>query len=197
MLSVVIATENAERILVPTLAALVPGATAGLVREVIVADAGSSDATTMIADAAGCRIDVMAAPLGHRLRQAAANARAAWLLFLQPGAVPDWTWIEETRRFIEQAELSGRADTRAAAFRRTGEADTLGSAIVETLGLIAAALGAQPRPQQGLLISKTLYERSGGHRGEDADPESRFLRRLGRRRIVMLRSRTMMAGGGF
>jgi hypothetical protein len=197
MLSVVIATDNAERILVPTLAALVPGATAGIVREVIVADAGSIDATTMIADAAGCRIEVTAAPLGHRLRQAAANARAAWLLFLRPGAVPDWTWIEETRRFIEQAEMGGRADKRAAVFRRTGEADTLGSAIVETLGLIAAALGARPCPQQGLLISKTLYERSGGHLGEDADPETKFLRRLGRRRIVMLRSRTMMAGGGF
>jgi glycosyltransferase involved in cell wall biosynthesis len=196
MLSVVIATENAERILVPTLAALVPGATAGIVREVIVADAGSSDATAMIADAAGCRIDVMAAPLGRRLRQAAASARAAWLLFLPPGAVPDWTWTEETRRFIEHAELGGRANARAAAFRRTGEADTLRSAIVEGLGLIAAALGAQPRPQQGLLISKTLYERLGGHLGEDADPERRFLRRLGRRRIVMLRSRIMMAGGG-
>src|SRR5260370_40671674 len=68
MLSVVIATENAERILLPTLAALVPGATAGIVREVIVADAGSSDATTMIADAAGCRIDGTPAPLRHRLR---------------------------------------------------------------------------------------------------------------------------------
>jgi glycosyltransferase involved in cell wall biosynthesis len=194
MLSVVIATENAERILVPTLAALVPGATAGLVREVILADAGSSDATAMIADAAGCRIDVLAAPLGRRLRQAAAGARSAWLLFLQPGAVPDWTWTEETRRFIEHAEMGGRADTRAAAFRRMSEADTLGSAIVEGLGLIAAALGAPPRPQQGLLISKTLYERSGGHRGEDADPERKFLRRLGRRHIAMLRSRSMMAG---
>jgi glycosyltransferase involved in cell wall biosynthesis len=195
MLSVVIATENAERTLVPTLAALVPGATAGIVREVIVADAGSSDATTMIADAAGCRIDVTRAPLGRRLRQAAANARAAWLLFLRPGAVPDWTWIEETRRFIEQAELCGRRDARAAAFRRTADADTFGSAIKEGLGLIAVAWGAQPRPQQGLLISKTLYEKLGGHAGEDADPERKLLRRLGRRRIVMLRSRAMMAGG--
>jgi hypothetical protein len=47
-----------------------------------------------------------------------------------------------------------------------------------------------------LLISKKLYERFGGHLGEDADPEGKFLRRLGRRRIVMLRSRTMMAGTG-
>jgi glycosyltransferase involved in cell wall biosynthesis len=195
MLSVVIATENAERILVPTLAALVPGATAGIVREVIVADAGSSDATALIAEAAGCRIDVTPAPLGHRLRQAAASARAPWLLFLRPGAVPDWTWTEETRRFIEHAEMGGRADARAAAFRRNGEAETVGSLIAEGLGLIAAALGAQPRPQQGLLIAKTLYERLGGHLGEDAEPEKRLLSRLGRRRIVMLRSRAMMAAG--
>jgi hypothetical protein len=195
MLSVVIATDNAERVLVPTLAALVPGATAGIVREVIVADAGSSDATTMIADAAGCRIEVTPAPLGARLRQAAAGARAEWLMFLRPGMVPDWTWIEETRRFIECAELSGRADARAAAFRPTGEAETLGAAIMEAVGLIAAALGVHPRPQQGLLIAKTLYERLGGHLGEDSEPEKRLLSRLGRRRIVMLRSRAMMAAG--
>jgi glycosyltransferase involved in cell wall biosynthesis len=195
MLSVVIATENAERNLVPTLAALVPGATAGVVREVIVADAGSRDGTAMIADAAGCRFEITPAPRGVRLRQAAQSARAQWLLFLPPGAVPDLTWIEETRRFIEQAERSGRAE-RAAAFRRTGEADTLGSAIAEGLGLIAAALGARPRPQQGLLIAKTLYERLGGHRGEDAEPEKKFLGRLGRRRMVLLRSRTMMTEVG-
>ncbi|HEY6254773.1 MAG TPA: glycosyltransferase [Xanthobacteraceae bacterium] len=195
MLSVVIATENAERTLVPTLAALVPGAMTGIVREVIVADAGSSDATALIADAAGCRIDVTPAPLGERLRAAAGSARAAWLLFLQPGAVPDSTWTEEARRFIEEAELGGRVDARAAAFQRTGEADTLGAAIAEGLGLVAAALGARPRPQQGLLISKALYERSGGHLGDDTDPEGNFLRRLGRRRIVMLRSRATMAGG--
>ncbi len=193
MLSVVIATENAERLLVPTLTALVPGATAGLVSEVIVADAGSSDATRMIADAAGCRFEATPAPLGHRLRQAAAGARAGWLLFLRPGVVLDSTWTEETKCFIENVELGGKA--RAAAFRPPGGADTLAATIAEALVHIVAALGAQPRPQQGLLISKKLYERLGGHRGEDADPEKSFLRRLGRRRIIMLRSRTIMAGG--
>jgi glycosyltransferase involved in cell wall biosynthesis len=195
MLSVVIATNNAERVLVPTLAALVPGAAAGVVREVIVADAGSSDATGMIADAAGCRFDVASAPLGDRLRAAAANARAPWLLFLRPGVVLDAAWIEETKRFVEHAELGGQVDARAAAFRPAGDGDTLMPTLAEGLRLIAAALGARPRPQQGLLISKTLYEKLGGHRGDGADPESRFLRRLGRRRIVMLRSRTIMVAG--
>ena len=43
MLSVIIATLNSERPLVATLAALVPGATAGLVSEVLIADGGSGD----------------------------------------------------------------------------------------------------------------------------------------------------------
>ena len=192
MLSVVIATNNADRVLVPTLAALVPGAAAGVVSEVIVADGGSGDATAMIADAAGCRFEATSAPLGDRLRAAATGARAPWLLFLRPGVVLDTTWIDETRRFVQHAELGGRVDARAAAFRLSGDGDTLGSIMAEGWRLMAAALGARPRPQQGLLISKILYQKLGGHRGDGADPETRFLRRLGRRRIVMLRSRSMV-----
>ena len=55
MISVIIATNESEQLLVPTLAALVPGAMAGIVREVIVADAGSRDGTAAVADVAGCR----------------------------------------------------------------------------------------------------------------------------------------------
>lgn len=195
MLSVVIATENAERILGQTLAALVSGAMAGLVSEVILADGGSSDGTAVIGESVGCRIEVTAAPLGHRLKQAAAGARTPWLLFLRPGLVLDSTWADEAGRFIQASELGERADTRAAAFRPPGEADSFAAMLAEGVALIVAALGGRPRPQQGLLISKSLYERLGGHRGEDADPETSFLRRLGRRRVVLLRSRAMLAGG--
>jgi glycosyltransferase involved in cell wall biosynthesis len=194
MLSVIIASENAERILGQTLAALVPGALAGIVNEVILADAGSSDGTAMIAESVGCRIEIAAAPLGLRLKRAAAVARTAWLLFLRPGLVLDSTWVEEASRFIQASELGGRADARAAAFRPPGEADGFAAMLAEGLALILAALGGRARPQQGLLISKSLYERLGGHHGEAADPETDFLRRLGRRRIALLRSRTMLVG---
>jgi len=195
MLSVVIATENAERILGQTLAALVPGAMAGLVSEVILADAGSRDGTVMIAESIGCRIEVAAAPLGDRLKRAAAGARAAWLLFLRPGLVLDSTWVDEANRFIAGSELGARTHARAAAFRPPGEADSFAAMLAEGLTLIITALGGRARPQQGLLISKSFYERLGGHRGEDADPETSLLRRLGRRRIVLLRSRAMLVGG--
>src|SRR5690242_14651291 len=87
MFSIILATHDSERALVPTLAALVPGATAGIVREVIVADGGSRDATEQVADIAGCRFLASSEPVGARLKAAAATARAPWLMFLAPGAV--------------------------------------------------------------------------------------------------------------
>ena len=54
MLSVIIATLDSERALVPTLSALVPGATAGLVSDVLVVDGGSRDDTAAVADVGGC-----------------------------------------------------------------------------------------------------------------------------------------------
>lgn len=191
MLSVVIATEESEQALLPTLAALVSGAVAGVVREVIVADGGSGDSTMQIAEGAGCRVLTSPEPLGARLRAAAAAARAPWLLFLVPGTVPDATWIDETRRFIETAELSGRARTYAAAFRR-GSA-TFRPTLIEALVLLHAALGATPDPKQGLLIAKGLYDRLGGHRPSAREPERDLVRRLGRRRIVLLRTGAVSA----
>jgi hypothetical protein len=185
MLSVVIATDESEQALVPTLAALVPGAAAGAIREVIVADKGSRDQTAQVADVAGCRMLVTPAPVAARLRGAAAVARGSWLMFLRPGVALDVTWIAETLRFIEQAELSGRPDARAAVF---SPARTAAPPALAALALAAALFRLRPRPEQGLVLAKRLYDRLGGHRDGPADCEADLLRRLGRRRIVMLRS---------
>ena len=50
MLSVIIPTHDSGRALVRTLAALVPGAAAGLVSEVLITDAGSGDQTVAAAE---------------------------------------------------------------------------------------------------------------------------------------------------
>ena len=117
MLSVVIAAQDSERALLPTLAALVPGAVDGVVREVIVADGGSRDGSATIAEGAGCRVLISGGARGARLKAAADIARAPWLMFLRPGTVPDATWIDDVRRFVEEAELRGRAASSAAVFR--------------------------------------------------------------------------------
>ncbi len=186
MLTVIIPTHNSERALVPTLAMLVPGALSGTVREVIVADDGSTDATSEVVDIAGCDIAVSNAPLATRLKSAAAAARGTWLLFLRPGVVLDAAWLEEVTRVVESAVLRGTVDTHAAVFRRAPP-DPAEPIARQLLGVIAAALRG-PHPDQGLLISRRAYERIGGHRAEAADPERDLLRRLGRRRIVTLRT---------
>ncbi len=191
LLSVVIATHESESALLATLAALVPGAAAGIVREVLVADAGSGDATAAVADAAGCRVLISPGTRGARLKAAAAAARAAWLLFLQPGVVPDATWIGEARRFMEEAELQDRTGSRAAVFRPA--LGTSRSMFVEALALMRNALGARPQASQGLLIGKRLYDQVGGHREAADEPERDLARRLGRRRLVMLRSGALLA----
>lgn len=183
MLSAIIATHESEHTVVPTLAALVPGVTAGLLGEVIVADAGSRDATAEVAEVAGCRFMVSSEPLGVRLKAAASATRAPWLMFLRAGCVPEPGWVSAAERFIE---ASNRADQmRAAVFRPPGVADPLRPGLAELFELMRVALGGGAKPEQGLLIARCHYERLGGH-PEGADADAAMLRRIGRRRIAML-----------
>jgi glycosyltransferase involved in cell wall biosynthesis len=188
MLSVIVATHESERALVPTLAALVPGATAGLVREVIVADADSQDSTGEVADIAGCRLLASGEPLAQRLSQAADAARGPWLLFLTAGAVPQSGWIEETSRFIEDATLAGRAEDVAAVFRVVPPTIVATSPLRRAMTAIGEALGWPVRASHGLLIAKPLYLRLCREGEAAAEPETELVRRIGRRRIVTLQS---------
>jgi glycosyltransferase involved in cell wall biosynthesis len=180
MLSVIIPTRNSERALVPTLAALVPGATAGLIAEVLIADGGSKDDTAAVADVAGCNFFIADGVLAHRLKAAAARARMPWLMFLHPGTVLDTPWTGEVARFL-QLEMQR---PQAAVFRRC----TSRTGPRELLLKVGATLGAPPRPEQGLLIARQLYDAIGGHSERAGDPEHDLVRRIGRRRIARLTS---------
>jgi glycosyltransferase involved in cell wall biosynthesis len=184
MLSVIIATHESERALVPTLAALVPGATDGLLGEVIVADAGSRDATAEVADIAGCRFMTSSASLGARLRAASATTRTPWLMFLRAGCVPEPGWVASADRFIQKSDILDGAG-RAAVFRLPGIADLLRPGLAELVDLLRVTLGGGARPEQGLLIARRHYDNIGGH-PDGADAEIAMLRRIGRRRLAML-----------
>jgi glycosyltransferase involved in cell wall biosynthesis len=183
MLSAVISTHESERALVPTLSALVPAVATGLLREVVVADAGSTDATAEVAEIAGCRLIRSDEPLGVRLKTAAAATKAPWLLFLRAGTVPGSGWIPAVERFIQAAEMIDKP--RAAVFRPPGVADMMRPGLAEMLAVLRIALGGGARPEQGLLIARRFYTALGSHEGGD-NAESALLRKLGRRRITML-----------
>lgn len=191
MISVLIPTKNAERQLIPTLSALVAGSAAGIVREVLLVDGGSTDGTEKIADAAGCAFVKGDTREGARLKAASAKARGTWLLFLDPGVVLDEGWQREVMTFMDTAERTGEASSRAAVFRLAVDGFGFGARARETLASLNQTLLGTPRPEQGLLIAKQLYNQIGGH--EDVnDTRGRFLWRLGRRRTFTLRTRAVV-----
>lgn len=182
MLSVVIPTLNHERALVRTLTTLVAAAMAGHVRDVIVADGGSTDDTVAVADIAGCRLVAAPEPLAARLRAAAREARTDWLVFLRPGVMLDPNWAHEA---IRLADTIG-ARNKAAVFRKPPPDHGDRPAGVELFLQLRAALARRPHPDQGLVIARHFYDELGGHH-DGVDPEANLLRRVGRR-AVRLRS---------
>ena len=115
MISVVIPTEGVEQPVVATLAALVPGAAAGIIRDVVLVDRSQTDTIERVADVAGCNFLKFEGSRAAALAAGAEQSRSPWLLFLLPGAVLDSGWIDETSQFIQSVSLSGRQ--RAGIFR--------------------------------------------------------------------------------
>jgi hypothetical protein len=189
MLSVIIPTEGAEQPAVATLAALVPGAAAGVVREVLLVDRAGTGVIERVADVAGCRFLAFDGSLAAALAAGARQARSPWLMFLHAGAVLDTGWIDETTQFIQRVSDSG--SPRAGIFRyaRSPYAET---GLGEGLKFIARMI-AGPWADQGLLIARDHYERLGGHAPNARRSEARLLRQLGRSSRTLLRSRIIVA----
>jgi glycosyltransferase involved in cell wall biosynthesis len=188
MISVVVPTSNSERLLPRCFDSLIPAAVRGVVREVIVTDAGSSDGTLAIADAAGAHVVRSRNNRGSQLAAGAAAAKSDWLLFLHPETALEPGWEVEAESFIGQAMMER---PRAAVFRFALE-DFGGEARrAEAKAALRTALFALPYGDQGLLIPRRLYQKLGGYRAladmEDAD----LVRRIGRRRLVSLRARAI------
>ena len=163
MITVVIATHDSARLLGPLLSSLVPAAIDGLVREVVVADAGSTDGTLDIAEDCGARIVQVGGDVGTRLLAGCAAPRGDWLLVLEPDAVLPEGWRTAVERHLaggpDKAAWLPRAD--AGWFQRlTGGG-----------------------PPQGLLVSTRCYGGSSGFKAGNA-PLSRQIGTLKASRLA-------------
>jgi rSAM/selenodomain-associated transferase 2 len=190
MISVIIPTLNAEAVLGPTLSALVPAVVDGLVRQVIVADGGSSDGTLKLSDAAGVEIIQSEPGRGSQLIAGAEKARFPWLLFLHADTVLEPGWEREAAAFVERVDL-GRRPAAAAAFRFALDDVGVRPRLVEAGAGLRCTLLRLAYGDQGLLIPKRLYHEIGGYRPMPLFEDVDIVRRLGRRRTVVLRSRAI------
>ena len=189
MITAIFAAKDAEMSLAHALHALVPAAMDGVVREVVVIDGGSHDGTTMVADAAGCEIVEGGLSLEEDFRRVVLDARAEWLLFLSPAAVLESEWHKEALDFIDRALEAGKARSCAAVFRLGRSGDSFSDRVAEWFATVRTRLLAAPHGEQGLLISRALYRELGGHRQLPAMAEVDLARRIGRRRLTLLRKR--------
>jgi glycosyltransferase involved in cell wall biosynthesis len=82
MITVVLPTHDSAARLVHVLPLLVPAAVDGLVKAVVFADAGSTDATLAIADDSGARVVQASGDAGARLAAGCAAVTSAWILAL-------------------------------------------------------------------------------------------------------------------
>lgn len=189
MLSVIIPTEGIEQPAVATLAALVPAAAAGIVREVLLVDRANTGVIERVADVAGCRFLPVEGSRAAALAAGARQARSPWLMFLQAGAVLEPGWIEETMQFIQRVSDSGRARAGIFRYARSPYADTR----LRDAFKFAGRMIGKPSADQGLVIARDHYERLGGHAPEARRSEARLLRQLGRSSRTLLRSRIIVA----
>jgi rSAM/selenodomain-associated transferase 2 len=196
MISVIIPTLNAEASLTDTLAALVPAAVDGLIREVIVVDGGSEDHTAAIADGAGATFTSSSGGRGLQLAAGAALARFPWLLFLHADTILDPSWERDVSVFMERVDRGVRPPA-AAAFRFALDDAGLRPRLLERLVALRCAVLRFPYGDQGLLISKRLYEEIGGFRPLTLMEDVDMVRRLGRRRLVMLGARAVTSAERF
>lgn len=187
MISVVIPTLNAEAALPETLTALIPAAVDGFVREVIVSDGGSRDGTERIADAAGVEFLKGVKGRGIQLAHGARKARFPWLLFLHADTALQDGWMRDASQFMRAVD-EGTRPAAAAAFRFKLDDTGAKPRLLERLVAARCAAFRLPYGDQGLLISRALYDEVGGFRPlaimEDVD----LVRRLGRQRIALLDS---------
>ncbi len=153
-----------------------------LLTEIIVADGGSADATANVAVAAGARIVSSPRGRGIQLRTGAAAAQGDWLLFLHADTRLAPGWPAAVADFIVDP-----ANTRRAGYFRF-RLDDINSAARRLEALVAwrCRILALPYGDQGLLISRLLYDAIGGFRDLPLMEDVDIVRRLGRRRLKPL-----------
>ena len=187
MISVVIPALNAASRISLCLRAVANDDARAVIGEVLVVDGGSNDATKEIAETHGARV---LSSTGGRGGQVAKGGRAAtgeWLLFIHADTVLDENWVRDAREVLAQKEPV------IGVFSLAFDSKGLSQKIVAAGAMARTHILRTPYGDQGVLIRRSVYEALGGYAEiplfEDVDFIGRFVRRYGRRALVVMNAR--------
>jgi rSAM/selenodomain-associated transferase 2 len=153
--SVIIPTLNAQATLPRCLEALMEGLEAGLIRDLIVSDGGSTDGTGALAQAWGAQVLDAAPSRGGQLRRGCEAAQGDWLLVIHADTVLQAGWSDAVRTHVMTSSEAGW-------FRLRFDVDTLPAKVVAGWANLRSRFGL-PYGDQGLLISRSVYDAVGGY----------------------------------
>jgi rSAM/selenodomain-associated transferase 2 len=155
-ISLVVPTRDAAADLPRLLASATEGLGAGLLRELVVSDGGSTDATEDIAQAAGATWIAGPPGRGGQLRRGCAAARGDWLLVLHADTALPPGWTEPVGAALGAPDI-------AHAFRLAFRAEGLAPRWVAGWANLRSRVAGLPYGDQGLLIARELYDAAGGY----------------------------------
>lgn len=149
---------------------------------VVVADGGSADDTVALARAGGATVVSVPRGRGMQLAAGAKVTGGAWLLFLHADSRIEAGWRDAVLGFAAMPDRAGyfdfALDDAAPAARR-----------VERIVAWRSRVLGLPYGDQGLLISRALYEATGGYAAIPLMEDVDLVRRLGRRRLAPIGAR--------
>ncbi len=187
-LSIVIPTLNAQAHLPRCLDALSSGLMAGLIKEVVIVDGGSTDETITLAGLAGCRIiSSPKAGRGRQLRVGASNAKAEWLLFLHADSTLEPDWVKDVAAHMYFPQF-------AASFTLAYDSPTPEARWLEKRAALRVKTLGLPYGDQGLIIHRDLYEEVGGFEDVPLMEDVSIIRRIGRHRLKHFQTRAITSG---
>ncbi|MCA0045129.1 TIGR04283 family arsenosugar biosynthesis glycosyltransferase [Celeribacter sp. ASW11-22] len=157
-ISVIIPTLNATPKLRATMLSLMEGLDAGLVRELILSDGGSTDGIEKMADFVGAELITGPAGRGGQLKRGVEASEGDWVLCLHADTWMPEGWAEETVRHLAKAHDA--ALVYSLSFR---DAEGMGPKLVAKWANLRTKLFNLPYGDQALLISRELYDEIGGY----------------------------------
>ncbi|MEO0882499.1 MAG: TIGR04283 family arsenosugar biosynthesis glycosyltransferase [Pseudomonadota bacterium] len=187
-ISVIIPVRNSAKDLPSCLAHLVSGLEAGLIREVIVSGVPSNDPCRDIAEETGAVWVEGDAGRGRQLKRGAEIARGDWFLFLHAD-----TWLEDGWTNHVKTHITANTE-EAGAFCLAFRSRTWRAGWVAALANLRSRFLGLPYGDQGLLISRDLYNTVGGYEPIPLMEDVSIARRLGRSRIALIPSRAFTSG---
>jgi len=184
-LSVVIPTLNAERALPACLARLMEGVEAGLIRELIITDGGSTDATLAMGEDSGAIIVTGVPSRGGQLRRGATASKGDWLLIVHADSLLPEGWASLV--------INHLPTEHPAHFRLRFDARGMKPTLVAAWANLRARLLKLPFGDQALLISRADYDAVGGYVDIPLMEDVAIARALGRRLSILPASITTSA----